>query len=407
MKPTRAILFLFIIPLVSLTSCLFSPIRTEHAIFLFDNGEKNMVSSMLKYAEQHDKARLDNLDFRIIFMGASVDAMTQEPFCHYKNKLIHYKNLGIQETIDNTWKRDRALSEESMQKLYNNFRVTKKIWTGVSCSIFGQIFEKYHDRTSLETVALRDNPNPQGDTDYFIVADDVQSKASTVAVPSQLCAQSTTLKDKQVTIIGHPPTEEWLETAQHVDKDMLIKQLGLNPHLPIIVYAGVYGDFYEHCFKLFLAMIQDEQFTPLQAQILIAPHPRYKGIVEKKLCSELRHNAEKLLIVGEWEEEKAKKIKTVEALALADLVITADATSTVVTQAKALKKEVVHINPAPSKVSDELAQKRVLQRVADPGALIKIIKNLGTTKNSDKEDIFQLLGIPRNGAQLLWENFIG
>lgn len=29
------------------------PIETDYAIFLFDNGEKNMVASMLKYVEEH------------------------------------------------------------------------------------------------------------------------------------------------------------------------------------------------------------------------------------------------------------------------------------------------------------------------------------------------------------------
>src|SRR5437868_2316858 len=80
------------------------PIRTDHAIFLFDNGEKNMVASMLNYAREHDREALDHLDFRIIFMGASTDAMSKEPFCHYPDKLIHYKHLGIVETIDHTWK---------------------------------------------------------------------------------------------------------------------------------------------------------------------------------------------------------------------------------------------------------------------------------------------------------------
>ena len=61
------------------TACFFMqlvalPIQTDYAIFLFDNGEKNIVASMLNYAEQHDKAILDAMDFRIVFMGAAIDA---------------------------------------------------------------------------------------------------------------------------------------------------------------------------------------------------------------------------------------------------------------------------------------------------------------------------------------------
>src|ERR1700733_15822544 len=98
-----------ILPLI-----LFSlPVQTDYAIFLFDNGEKNMVASMLKYAEENDREALQNLDFRIVFMGASIDAMGKEPFCHYPEKLIHYKQLGIGETIDHHWKRDGRLKQET------------------------------------------------------------------------------------------------------------------------------------------------------------------------------------------------------------------------------------------------------------------------------------------------------
>jgi hypothetical protein len=38
--------------------------RTDYAIFLFDNGDKNMVASMLNYAQKQDASVLDHLDFR-------------------------------------------------------------------------------------------------------------------------------------------------------------------------------------------------------------------------------------------------------------------------------------------------------------------------------------------------------
>src|SRR5690349_24216494 len=111
-------LFLLVI---AIPMMLFSePIQTDYAIFLFDNGDKNMIASMLRHAEENAKSTLDALDFRIIFMGASIDAMHTEPFCRYPGKLVHYKQLGIEETIDRHWKRDKQLEHVSLSQLEKN-----------------------------------------------------------------------------------------------------------------------------------------------------------------------------------------------------------------------------------------------------------------------------------------------
>ena len=65
---------------------------------------------------------------------------------------------------------------------------------------------------------------------------------------------------------------------------------------------------------------------------------------------------------GSFFPEKAQQITTVEALAVADIVITADATSTIVAQARALGKPVFHINPISSEVSKRLQEIGMLSR---------------------------------------------
>lgn len=348
---------------------LLNAIQTDRAIFLFDNGDKNMIASMLRYAEENDPEELNRMDFRIVFMGASVDAMGKEPFCHFTDKLIHYRQLGIEETVDHTWKRDRKLE----RLMLDDFQVESKVWTGVSCAIFEQILQHYQKNPALEVVALRDNPSPVGDTDYFRVADQVQEAARKVAVPSKTAAQHL---HNPTVVIGHPPIEEWLEEAGAVDKKAIMDKLGLHDKLPIIVYAGVYGENYEKNFQYFLDIV------PEDIQVIIVPHPRYKGIVEKRLC-------QKFKIV------EADEIKTVEAIAIADAVVTADATSTVVFQANALKKKVLYVNLNSTPVSEAFISNKLIQK---PGNFLNIDLSAG-------EDVFELLGIPRNGAKLLWEEF--
>ncbi|HEY4831427.1 MAG TPA: hypothetical protein VIH61_02595, partial [Waddliaceae bacterium] len=269
-------------------------IQTDYAIFLFDNGDKNMIGSMLSYARQRDPFTLEHLDFRIIFMGASLDAMSKEPFCHYPDKLLHYKQLGFEEVIDHTWKRDREINQTSVARLAQNLHVQKKVWVGVSCLIFEQILHYYQDNTDVEVVALRDNPSPDGDTDYFLVADKIQRVANKIAVPSKAASTKLNHLNKKIVVIGHGPIEEWSDQIKYLDKKEIIKRLGLNCQLPIIVYAGGYGDYYENCFRMFLELVPNKAI-----QVLIVPHPRYKGVVEKKNCTNLKNKVAKFSIIGE------------------------------------------------------------------------------------------------------------
>jgi hypothetical protein len=380
---------------------LFSaPVETDYALFLFDNGDKNLIASMLKYGEDHRKEALDALDFRIVFMGASIDAMAKEPFSHYPEKLIHYKQLGISETIDHQWKRDGHLSEDSLKALSENFKVKKKLWTGVSCSVFTQIVEHYQKNTRLEVVALRDNPSLYGDTDYFTIAHEVQNAAHKIAVPSEQIAKELETSNKKIVVIGQPCIEEWRDEANLLDKTAILKRLGLNPQIPIILYAGVYGDFYPKCFELFLALVPDKN-----VQVLIAPHPKFKGVVEIPLCEKTVRKAPYFKVVGEFIDDPLRKIKTVEALFAADLVVTADATSTIVFQANALKKKVLYVNPSPSAVSKAFCERQLIYQITSLDDFIKTIETKDRPSSVGR-DVFALLGIPEQGAKLLFEEFL-
>ncbi len=386
-----------------LFSSLTAPIQVDYAIFLFDNGDKNMMASMLKYAEENDKSTLENLNFRIIFMGASVDAMAKEPFSHYPDKLLHYHQLGVTETIDHTWKRDRKLDSTNLSRLLN-LEVQKKIWVGVSCSIFEQILDHYQRNSNVEIVAIRDNPNPDGDTDYFRVAEEVQNAAKKLAVPSKAVFKQLD-SNQEVIIIGHAPIEECQAENKHLDKNQIIEKLGLHSQLPIVVYAGVYGEFYKKCFNLFLDIVPRKDI-----ELLVIPHPRYKGIVEKEVCNDRQDDFLQLQIIGEFVEEPLKRIKTVEAISIADIIVTADATSTIVFQANALNKKVLYVNPSFSKTSDVMCNRKLIYRISSKEEFLKIIQN-GMLRREDEaadttQDIFKQLGIPKQSAKLLWNEFL-
>jgi len=362
----------------------------DQIIFLFDNGEKNMVASMFEFAEKEDPNGLQNLDFKIVFMGASIDAMNKAPFCHFPEKLIHYKELGIDETIDHTWKRDRKIDPREIEELAEQLHIEKKVWVPVSCSIFEQILCHFQDNTTVDVAVLRDNPNATGDSDYFVVADKIQQLAHKVLVPSEATAVSLKPESQKIVIMGHGPTDEWIEQAKAIDKTKIIKRLKLDEKVPIVVFAGSYGGYYEEAFKLFLDIVPHED-----VQVLVVPHPRYKGALEKELCKGLPHK-----IVAEFQSEPTEYAKTVEAIAIADMVITTDATSTVVFHANALKKPVFLVNERTSFATETVIEKGLITKLSSKEDFLSIIHSPTSSVNA-----YQILGLPKNGAQLLWDQF--
>lgn len=371
--------FLFLL-LVLPRMALFS-LETDCAIFLFDNGDKNMIASMLEYA----KGEIDDVDFRIVFMGASADSMGKEPFARYKERCVHYKDLGIEEVVDHTWKRDHLLSEKSLQALSAHLKVKKKLWVGVSCAIFQQILTQYQTHSNIATLAIRDNPSFDGDSDYFTVAKEVQKVAHKIAVPS-----FTSLREfghPNGIVIGHAPIEEWQKEALKLDKKAITERLQLDPTLPILVYAGVYGENYKEAFEAFLDLAPKEG-----VEVLIVPHPRYKGVVEREVCEQRGLS----YFIGTEET-----LKTVDALCIADLVITADATSTIVFQASALGKKVGYVNPKEGKMASYFAAKKLLYPISSREQMEKLLR----APMQEGGDVFALLQMPKNSSKLLWDEF--
>lgn len=358
-----------------------------------------MVGSMLKYAEESGNIHNPDFDFRIVFMGASQDAMTQKPFSNYPDKLLKYEQLGVEAVIDRNWKRDSELSESDLEKL-SSLQAREKVCVGTSCAIQDQLVKRYQKKNT-RVLTIRDNPSPEGETDYFPMAKRVEESSRELAVPSQACKEKIN-GSRRVTVVGHGPLEGYVAQAATVDKDKVKERLGLDPTKPILVYAGVYGDYYESCFKLFLELINNPKVASA-LQVLIVPHPRFLGEVEKRLCTQIKTNDLKWLIAAEFEKEPARQVKTVEAIAIADFLVIADATSTVVFQAGGLGKKVIHINPNPSTVSEDFYRRGLLIRVESTTELLDLTKPEG----EPIKDVFDLMGIPRNGAQRLWQEVVG
>ena len=367
-------------------------IETDQAWFLFDNGETKAVAAMLRYAAAHDAQRLADLDFRIVLSGAALDARGQEPFCHYSDRLIDFSTLGVEEQVDRFWKRDASLSSDSLQRICNAIHVRKKVFAGASCVALGQILKKYrmnHDH--LRTIAYRDSISPEGITDYFPIAQQVCAQADGVFVSSEAVAQTIGL---HAVVVGHPELEEWEAFRQSTLRHQVMRQMGLpQDDRPIVLYAGVYGDHYAEDFRLFLEVAQSAFFQRWNPQVLIAPHPRHCGAVEHTLCEELAS-----AVSRDWLFSTQRAFSSKEALQVADVLITADPTSTMVFHAKAAGKHVVQMSPYESPISRKMEAQGIFscvrQEVDAERALL--------SSPEERRSIFDLFGIPKGASERMW-----
>ncbi len=137
---------------------------------------------------------------------------------------------------------------------------------------------------------------------------------------------------------------------------------------------------------------------------MLVPHPRYKGIVEADVCKNLQRKFSHLRIVGDFVDDPENRAKTVEALTIADVVVTADAASTIVYQANAMGKKVLHVNPAISVTSQFFCDKKLIQRVSSERDFQNVLEGC-LEIDASNENVFEVLGIPKNGAKLLWDEF--
>ena len=73
--------------------------------------------------------------------------------------------------------------------------------------------------------------------------------------------------------------------------------------------------------------------------------------------------------------------------------------------ANALRKKVGYVNISPSKVSEGFCEKKLIDSITSKEELILAL-HLAMRETAQGPDVFELLGIPRRGAQLLWNEFM-
>ncbi|MGH2637890.1 MAG: hypothetical protein ACRDF4_01165, partial [Rhabdochlamydiaceae bacterium] len=244
-----------------------------------------------------------------------------------------------------------------------------KVISGVAFQFHGQLLQAF-EKQGAQTYAYWDNINADGSDPYFETAKKVAASAQTLLAPSFSFLKSY----PNAQVVGQPALEMIPNPLPQPSIDLPIQH-------PLIVWVGGYGEEYNVALKAFLAEIDEVK----SGMIILSYHPKYEGMVEREMLAKNPHS--NVLIYD------AKKLPSLDAIALADIVICHQ--STVGLQAALGGKKVFYYTPKTQHYSNLLIEHQITPQISS-------VKELKKEAKSSK-DILDMLQVPRNGTDRLYE----
>ncbi len=367
MKKVLALLFLLLttIPGWAKQTC-------DTLFILQDLGETNALLPVIeKYAQ-------NNESFLILTGGQATDTLSQK--IALKNKTVSFGQLGISESIDKAWKRDIKISEESLKKITDEIE-TKRVVTGVAFELQGQILEAYKMRKS-QTFAYWDNISCEGTDPFFQTAQKVAKTPDHLLVPSKAFLNAY----PQALVVGQPSYELWKQQLSGIQPSVVTAKIPFALKSPVIVFLGGTGSEYDEAFTQFLSYASDlKGYT-----ILIAPHPKMEGKIEKRELEKQTFSHVHLI-------EKSWNINSMEAIAIADHVICHKTTTGI--NAAVAGRDVIYFIP-----SNQIYTNLLIDQGGAPvvASLNELTASLNS-KRKENKDPFKILKVPQGSVDIIYD----
>lgn len=352
------------------------PSPKDPLVFIFyDAGTKIAFDPVIK--------RLDKEHFPYCIIAF---ATAQELLKDHPRHLDVNKKLGVKTKVDRlTWPRERPLNEEDLN-LLQSLIACQLVIVGTSAILEAQLAKKLKAK-GIKVAAYYDVYEAPP---TILLNQAFLDSVDEMIVPSELAADGF-LKMKpslKVLILGQPSLDTWAEFRAQHDMQVTTVKLGLKSNLPILLYAGGYGETYAESLKLFLEACKE---LKTKYQIFISLHPKVQetGEIEKRAIQEMKIQDEELRILP-------KTISTMEAAVVADVVVSQ--ASTVGVQAYSLGKKVVYLDANCLKpdygYTNIIIQKGLAEQVSNTADFLKIFAKEIVAKDKSKiESLYQEVGI--------------
>lgn len=316
--------------------------------------------------------------YYVLTLGVAAELAKDKIF---STNVYTLNDLQICSTIDKYSPRTATLSNEQIEKIADSFFVSQVV-CGVPTLIEAQIIDAFK-RRGVKTLAYWDNLSANGPDAYFATALKVQKSADLILLPSKALSEAEEFADRlpqQKILIGKPSMKEWKKTFESINTKAMRAMLGIKePSELVITWIGGYGLAHKKAFELFVSCLQNLSAEERPSKLIIQNHPNAN---KEELDPYFYFPKNDPMILAE-----EKKISTIEAAAIADVVISYNSTAAL--QAMLLGKKVIFVVPEGDPYSNIAIDKELAYKVSDADSFSKIFKApcLGA-------DAWQKLGIP-------------
>lgn len=343
---------------------------------LHNTGETN---DLIPVINQYIKT---NCNSRVLAIGIAAELV--------KGKLppeniVTLSDLGIATTLDKHEPRTKLLTHEEIEKIVD-LLPAKQLVSGVPAMVEDQILRAYRQR-NVKTFAYWDNFSASGPDIYFSTALKVQESAQYVLFPSQSVVDSPAFSYRpasQKIVVGKPSMKEWVRTFKAIDLTKVREEAGIPQKAFVATWIGGYGADHKKAFELFVRCIKNLRPEERPDKVIIQQHPSAN---KQELDPFTYFDKEDPMILPE-----ERKLSTVQASAISDVVISYNSTAGV--QALLAGKKVFFVVPEGDVYSNIAIDRGIVPKVNDCAAFA-----LALRASPAAEGVWEQLGIPQETVE--------
>ncbi|WP_281647638.1 hypothetical protein [Parendozoicomonas sp. Alg238-R29] len=228
-------------------------------LIAYDNGDGRAFRSLLPELDEK------NINWHLIAFGPATALFKNTPNTTLLNASASPEQL--REWQNNRYttlpEKDAALLTEKLSP--------QIVLSGMAHSIQAQLVQQWWQQGAW-TIAFYDNMEPPGGQNWVKPWLDYNPTVEQLLVTTNLVKRSfpdKTTRSGEVSLVYHPALQEWQETFEREDRQLLAQSLNLDDR-PVVLVAGGYGDDFQRS----LEVITSAAALREDLQWVFTPHPR-------------------------------------------------------------------------------------------------------------------------------------
>ena len=336
-----------------------------------DQGESQVFNLLLPELARR------NLSARVLTMGQA-----DTVFANQKDA-VRLNTLGsLSDNVSND--RTQVLDKTTLERIATTLRPAIVV-TGMSHAIQAQLANRFKtDGTT--TMAFYDNFDLISQSQYVAPWLETTTGVDELLLPGHYQASDAgklpAFSNSQISISGNPALEQWDIVFLVTNAVQEKQRLALDPKRPVILFTGGYGNEYEQWLQLFLQAMAERP----DLQILIAPHPKTDGQLERNAVADMQLKHANVT---------DGTVSTAQLATVADLVVTHKST----TGFQAAWQGLPVLFVAPDDYTNILIDSGLASRASSWQQILNTIHRYVDQPKRHESVSFKILGVPEQSLQ--------